>query len=159
IGDSRGYILRGGRLVQVTRDQSLVNQLIEAGELTEEQAENFEQKNIVLQSLGPMDAVVVDLTVVELRKGDTLLLCSDGLSGVVRKDEIEEVLRTVPAPQEACNVLTDRANQAGGHDNITVVVARFDGAGLKEPTQEDIDGLRFQRYPLPGKATMGSEKS
>ena len=116
--------------MQVTRDQSLVNQLIEAGQLTEEEAETFEHNNIILQALGTADTVQVDLTYVELRQGDTLLLCSDGLSGMVRFDEIREVLTTVAEPLEACKVLTDRANQAGGHDNITVIVAKFDGQGL-----------------------------
>ena len=122
VGDSRGYILRGDRLVQVTRDQSLVNQLIEAGQLTEEEAETFEHNNIILQALGTADSVQVDLTYVLLRRGDTLLLCSDGLSGMVRNDEIREILRSLDDPLEACKMLTDRANQAGGHDNITVVV-------------------------------------
>ncbi len=149
VGDSRAYILRGDRLVQVTRDQSLVNQLIEAGQLTEEEAETFEHNNIILQALGTADSVQVDLTFVELRQGDTLMLCSDGLSGMVRNDEIREVLRTVDDPLEACKVLTDRANQAGGHDNITVVVAKFDGDGLAPPELEDIEGLRYQKYPLP----------
>jgi PPM family protein phosphatase len=149
VGDSRAYILRGERLVQVTRDQSLVNQLIEAGQLTEEEAETFEHNNIILQALGTADTVQVDLTYVKLRRGDTLMLCSDGLSGMVRNDEIREVLRTVEDPLEACKVLTDRANQAGGHDNITVVIAKFDGAGLAEPTREDIDGLKYAKYQLP----------
>jgi serine/threonine protein phosphatase PrpC len=156
VGDSRAYILRGDRLVQVTRDQSLVNQLIEAGQLTEEEAETFEHNNIILQALGTADTVQVDLTYVLLRKADTLLLCSDGLSGMVRNDEIREILRSIDDPLEACKVLTDRANQAGGHDNITVVVAKFDGAGLKEPTQEDIDGLRYQKYQLPDPPTQSS---
>jgi PPM family protein phosphatase len=126
-----------------------VNQLIEAGQLTEEEAETFEHNNIILQALGTADSVQVDLTYVHLRKGDTLMLCSDGLSGMVRNDEIREVLRTVDDPLEACKVLTDRANQAGGHDNITVVVAKFEGEGVEGATQEDIDGLKYQKYRLP----------
>jgi PPM family protein phosphatase len=149
VGDSRAYILRGDRLVQVTRDQSLVNQLIEAGQLTEEEAETFEHNNIILQALGTADTVQVDLTYVLLKKGDTLMLCSDGLSGMVRNEEIREVLRTIDDPLETCKVLTDRANQAGGHDNITVVVAKFDGEGLTHATREDIEGLRYQKYQLP----------
>lgn len=156
VGDSRAYILRGDRLVQVTRDQSLVNQLIEAGQLTEEEAETFEHNNIILQALGTADTVQVDLTYVLLKKGDTLMLCSDGLSGMVRNDEIREVLRTVEDPLEACKTLTDRANQAGGHDNITVVVAKFDGDGLAEPTREDIDGLKYQKYQLPEPPSQGA---
>ncbi|MFS8066449.1 MAG: Stp1/IreP family PP2C-type Ser/Thr phosphatase [Byssovorax sp.] len=149
VGDSRAYILRGDRLVQVTRDQSLVNQLIEAGQLTEEEAETFEHNNIILQALGTADSVQVDLTYVLLRRGDTLLLCSDGLSGMVRNDEIREVLRSLDDPLEACKMLTDRANQAGGHDNITVVVAKFEGDDLLEPTREDIEGLKYTKYSLP----------
>jgi serine/threonine protein phosphatase PrpC len=149
VGDSRAYLLRGDRLVQVTRDQSLVNQLIEAGQLTEEEAETFEHNNIILQALGTADTVQVDLTYVHLRRGDTLMLCSDGLSGMVRNDEIREVLRTVEDPLEACKTLTDRANQAGGHDNITVVVAKFEGSSLVDPTRDDVDGLRYQKYQLP----------
>src|SRR5262249_28885094 len=118
VGDSRGYVLRREKLVQVTRDQSLVNQLIEAGQLTEAEAETLEHNNIILQALGTADTVQVDLTYVMLRRGDTLLLCSDGLSGMVRFDDIRDVLLTIPDPLEACKILTDRANQAGGHDNI-----------------------------------------
>jgi serine/threonine protein phosphatase PrpC len=149
VGDSRGYLLRGPRLVQVTRDQSLVNQLIEAGQLTEEEAETFEHNNIILQALGTSDTVQVDLTYVELRRGDRLMLCSDGLSGMVRNDEIREVLSTVEDSAEACRVLIERANQAGGHDNITVVVATFEGEGLAERTPADIESLRYEKYPLP----------
>ncbi|HZF56722.1 MAG TPA: Stp1/IreP family PP2C-type Ser/Thr phosphatase [Polyangiaceae bacterium] len=149
VGDSRAYILRGERLVQITRDQSLVNQLIEAGQLTEEEAETFEHNNIILQALGTADTVQVDLTFVPLRSGDTLMLCSDGLSGMIRNDEIREVLRSTDEPVEACKLLTERANQAGGHDNITVVVAKFEGAGLKAPTPSDIEGLRYAKYELP----------
>src|SRR4051812_8433843 len=155
VGDSRAYILRGDRLVQVTRDQSLVNQLIEAGQLTEEEAETFEHNNIILQALGTADTVQVDLTYVSLRQGDTLLLCSDGLSGMVRFDEIREVLTTVRDPLEACRVLTERANQAGGHDNITVIVSKFEGAGLPSSSHED--DLRYCKYPLPeGSGLLGA---
>ena len=142
VGDSRGYILRGDRLVQVTRDQSLVNQLIEAGQLTEEEAETFEHNNIILQALGTSDTVQVDLTYVELRKGDMLLLCSDGLSGMVRFDEMREILRSSREPLDLCKQLTERANAAGGHDNITVIIAQFDGEGLR--AAEDPEGLDLQ---------------
>ena len=148
VGDSRAYIVRNGRLVQVSRDQSLVNQLIEAGQLTEEEAETFEHNNIILQALGTAETVQVDLTFVDLRRGDVLLLCSDGLSGMIRGDEIREVLTTVPEPLEACRELTDRANRAGGHDNITVIVARFDGSALTDPSGDD-PPLTYQKYALP----------
>jgi hypothetical protein len=149
VGDSRGYLLRGERLVQITRDQSLVNQLIEAGQLTEEEAENFEHSNIILQALGTADAVQVDLTYTELRRGDGLLLCSDGLSGLVRDDEMREILLHNTDPAEACRLLVDEANEAGGHDNITAIVAVFDGDALRVASEEDVLALRYRKYPLP----------
>jgi protein phosphatase len=156
VGDSRGYVLRDGHLVQLTRDQSLVNQLIEAGQLTEEEAETFEHNNIILQALGTADTVQVDLTFCELRRGDTLLLCSDGLSGMVRFDDIREVLRTTPEPIDACKLLTERANQAGGHDNITVIVVQFEGEGLHVCDPEN-DPLKYRKYALPEEPADNTE--
>jgi PPM family protein phosphatase len=156
VGDSRAYLLRHGVLVQLTRDQSLVNQLIEAGQLTEEEAETFEHNNIILQALGTADTVQVDLTFCELQRGDTLLLCSDGLSGMVRFEDIRDVLFSTPEPVEACRLLTERANQAGGHDNITVIVVRFDGDDLKDPGDEN-EPLRYRKYPLPEAVGDGAE--
>jgi PPM family protein phosphatase len=158
VGDSRGYILRGGQLVQVTRDQSLVNQLIEAGQLTEEEAETFEHNNIILQALGTAETVQVDLTYAELRRGDILMLCSDGLSGMVRNDEIREVLKSAADPLEACKTLTERANMAGGHDNITVIVAQFDGDGL-QPLPEGGEPLKYRKYSLPEEPTDPARKA
>jgi serine/threonine protein phosphatase PrpC len=146
VGDSRAYVLRGDKFVQVSRDQSLVNQLIEAGQLTEEEAETFEHNNIILQALGTAETVQVDLTYVDLRLGDTLLVCSDGLSGMVRADEMREVLLSHREPFDACKELVDRANRAGGHDNITVIVAVFEGA-LSPPGPQDV--LAYQKYALP----------
>jgi protein phosphatase len=159
VGDSRAYLLRGDRLVQVTRDQSLVNQLIEAGQLTEEEAETFEHNNIILQALGTAESVQVDLTYVDLFRGDLLLLCSDGLSGMVRNDEIREVLMAFPDPLEACRELTDRANLAGGHDNVTVVVARFEGEGLSEPTPEDVEDLKYRKSEVVDGASKPADSS
>jgi protein phosphatase len=151
VGDSRGYILRGDTLVQVTRDQSLVNQLIEAGQLTEEEAETFEHNNIILQALGTSDTVQVDLTFAEVRKGDILLLCSDGLSGMVRFEDIREVLRSGMEPLDICKSLTERANAAGGHDNITVIIVQFDGPNLKEKDAEG-EPLKYRKYVLADEA-------
>jgi len=125
-----------------------VNQLIEAGQLTEEEAETFEHNNIILQALGTSDTVQVDLTYVELRKGDILLLCSDGLSGMVRFEEIRELLKSSVEPLDICKSLTERANQAGGHDNITVIVVQFDGNSLKPFGAPDEEPLKYRKYTL-----------
>jgi protein phosphatase len=149
IGDSRGYVLRAGTLTQVTRDQSLANQLIEAGQMTPEEARDFEHANIILQALGVMERVEVALTEVELRRGDVLLLCSDGLSGPVPDPEITAILRESAEPIEACRRLTEAARNAGGPDNITVIIARFGGEALPEPTAADV--VRYQPFdPGPG---------
>jgi protein phosphatase len=150
VGDSRAYIYRAGALVQVTRDQSLVNQLIEAGQLTEAEADSFEHNNIILQALGTAETVQVDLTYVDLLRGDTLLMCSDGLSGMVKSDEIKSVLAANPDPKQACQTLIERANKAGGHDNITVIIVKFDGAGLSDPGSQD-PPLVYRKYALPEK--------
>lgn len=148
VGDSRCYVLREGELVQVSRDQSLVNQLIEAGQLTEAEAETFEHNNIILQALGTADTVQVDLTYVDLCAGDVVLLCSDGLSGMIRGQEILDVLLQFEDPKEASRALTERANEAGGHDNITAVVARLVGGNLPAPGGDEPPPA-YQKYELP----------
>ena len=137
VGDSRAYLVRGGVAQQITKDQSLMQRLVEAGELTQEEAEQSERRNIILQALGPEPTIKVDLTSQQLRRGDVLVLCSDGLSGQVRTDEIARVVSDEPDLMAACKRLIDRANEAGGPDNITVIAARFDGDGLILPGATD----------------------
>jgi PPM family protein phosphatase len=130
IGDSRAYLVRQGEARQLTRDQSLTQRLVEVGELTEEQAEASERRNIILQALGPDALVKVDLSWQSLQQQDVLIICSDGLSTVVRRDDISQVVRESPDIETVCRTLVDLANERGGPDNITVVVVRFDGDGL-----------------------------
>jgi serine/threonine protein phosphatase PrpC len=146
VGDSRAYLLRNGQLKQLTKDQSLVNQLIEAGHLTEAEAEAFEHSNIILQALGTSETVQVDLTFVELRRGDRLMLCSDGLSGLVSADTLRDTLTAFDDPAECTAALIRHAEASGGHDNITVVVTDFDGEDLELPRETDSFG--YLQYPL-----------
>jgi protein phosphatase len=147
VGDSRAYLVRDGVARQITKDQSLMQKLIEAGELTEEEAEHSERRNIILQALGPESAIRVDLTHQVVRRGDTLVLCSDGLSGQVTKEEIATIVSEESELTVACRRLIDRANEKGGPDNITVIVARFDGEGLAGAGAEDEIGHHV--FPLP----------
>lgn len=133
VGDSRAYLVRGGVVYQVTRDQSMVQALVEAGALTEEEAEGSAYRNMILQALGTAESVQVDLTYQELCRGDLVLLCSDGLSRMVRKEEIAYAAANIPDLPSLCEALIDLANSRGGPDNITVVVARVDGPGLADP--------------------------
>ncbi|MGH9885935.1 MAG: Stp1/IreP family PP2C-type Ser/Thr phosphatase [bacterium] len=150
VGDSRAYIVRDGVARQITKDQSLMQKLIEAGELTEEEAEHSERRNIILQALGPEPSIKVDLTHQIVRRGDALVLCSDGLSGQVSKDDIASVVAGEPDLTNACRELIDRANSNGGPDNITVIIARFDGAGLQGPAVEDHVGHTVFQLPETG---------
>lgn len=142
VGDSRAYLVRNGVGQQITKDQSLMQKLIEAGELTEEEAEQSERRNIILQALGPEATIKVDLTHQRVRRGDVLVLCSDGLSGQVRADEITRIVTEEKDLVAACKRMIDRANEMGGPDNITVIVARFDGEGLADPAESDDVGHR-----------------
>lgn len=150
IGDSRGYLVRDGVARQITKDQSLMQKLIEAGELTEEEAAQSERRNIILQALGPEATIKVDLTYQQLRKGDTLVLCSDGLSGQVTRDEIAQVVTDEEDLVQACKRLIDLANEAGGPDNITVIIARFEGKGLESAHDEDHVGHKVFTLPDGG---------
>jgi|tagenome__1003787_1003787.scaffolds.fasta_scaffold20876391_1 serine/threonine protein phosphatase PrpC len=144
IGDSRAYLVRGSEAIQLTKDQSLMQRLVDAGELTETEAEQSERRNIILQALGPDPRVKVDLTHQPVRRGDTLILCSDGLSGLVRREEFAGLAQQHRDPQALCAALIDLANARGGPDNITVITARFEGEGLPEAAGED--GVGYQSY-------------
>jgi protein phosphatase len=147
VGDSRAYLVRNGVGVQLTKDQSLMQRLVDAGELTEEEAEKSERRNIILQALGPDPKVRVDLTNQQIREGDAVVLCSDGLSGQISRDEIAEVVAQANKDlMQICGELIEVANDRGGPDNITVVVARFGGKELKAPSGEEEAG--HQVYPL-----------
>ncbi|MBC7171810.1 MAG: hypothetical protein H5U40_05265 [Polyangiaceae bacterium] len=122
-----------------------MNQLIEAGQLTEEEAEAFEHSNIILQALGTTEQVSVDLTFHELCDGDRVMLCSDGLSGLVHFEMIREVLADTPDIRQCCIRLVEMANAGGGHDNITCIVADFHGPGLLPADRPG--AMAFQRYP------------
>jgi protein phosphatase len=146
VGDSRGYLIRNAEAIQLTTDQSLMQRLVDAGELTEEEAEQSERRNIILQALGPDPRIKVDLTYQPLQRGDVLVICSDGLSGQVKREEIGTLVGESPDLMTLCTRLIDLANSRGGPDNITTVAARFDGAGLVEAGTEATVG--HQTYAL-----------
>src|SRR5881394_1244516 len=155
IGDSRCYVLRDGKLAQVTKDQSLAWQLIEAGAMTPEEAKAFEHANIILQALGVQEHVEVVLSQVELRRGDVAVLCSDGLHGPVSDEEMLSILIGEPNLQKAGEGLIQKALDRDGPDNITVVLARFDGEGLAPPGPDD--KVVFTAYD-PGRDPTGVGK-
>jgi protein phosphatase len=127
VGDSRAYLIRAGGIQQITRDQSLVGQLVQAGHITEEEAERHAYKNVILQALGAAPRVNVAVDRLPLRDLDILVMCSDGLSNKVRADEMLQIIDRAPSLKEACQHLIHLANQRGGEDNITVLVSQFTG--------------------------------
>jgi protein phosphatase len=153
VGDSRAYVWRKGRFTQVTRDQSLVNQLLETGHITPEQAKFFEHSNVILQALGVQEEVEVQLSKVELRKGDRFIVCSDGLVGVVTDEEIAAVVGACDDLDEAARILIELANGAGGPDNISVITAE---AGGEIPEATDADALEYQLWKIDPEPSLAS---
>ena len=133
VGDSRAYLLRDGNLRLLTEDHTLVHRMVTEGEISQEEAETHPQRSVLTRALGVETVVDVDDDTVQVRPGDRLLLCTDGLTSMVSVQAIEEVLRAVPDPQEAAQRLVQMANEGGGTDNTTVVVLDFsdDGAAAR----------------------------
>ena len=125
VGDSRAYIIRGGIARQMTKDQSLVQRMVDAGKLTPEQAERSEHRNIILQALGPEKAIVPELTRDRLMNDDVIVLCSDGLSNQMSAVEIASMAAKHADLEALCDALIQRALDTGAPDNVTVVVGRY----------------------------------
>jgi serine/threonine protein phosphatase PrpC len=132
VGDSRAYLLRDGRMRQLSRDQSLVQLLVDGGVMTPEQAKHAPQKNVILQAMGLAADVRTAVARLHLRRGDTVLICCDGLSNAVTDEELGSLL-VGSTPGDACARAIALANERGGEDNLTVIVARFDGGALSPP--------------------------
>jgi PPM family protein phosphatase len=140
LGDSRGYLVRNGNIAQMTKDQSLVAQLVADGALRPEEAKNHPRRNVILQALGVQAQIKVAITCVDLKRGDRVVLCSDGLWGKIEPEEISEHIERAN-PALACERLVQLARERGGEDNITIIIAAFDGEGLPEAGPDDIPGL------------------
>ncbi|MGX2995998.1 Stp1/IreP family PP2C-type Ser/Thr phosphatase [Streptomyces sp. JNUCC 64] len=123
VGDSRAYLLRDGVLTQITQDHTWVQRLVDEGRITEEEATTHPQRSLLMRALGSGDHVEPDLSIREVRAGDRYLICSDGLSGVVSHQTMEETLASYQGPQETVQELIQLALRGGGPDNITVIVA------------------------------------
>lgn len=127
VGDSRAYMYRDGELRQVTQDHTLIAEMLRSGALKPEDATNHRFRHVITNVVGGNDAGInIEAHALEVQAGDRLLLCSDGLTEMVPHAEIVATLRTEPDPEAACATLLTRANEAGGRDNITLVIVRFD---------------------------------
>ncbi len=124
VGDSRAYMLNEAGLEQITNDHSLVDRLVETGQLTRDEAAVHPQKNVLYRAVGQSRALEVDTHVRSIPRGERLLLCSDGLWGMVSEADIANLIRGAPSLQEGCQNLVAAANEAGGRDNVTVILWR-----------------------------------
>ena len=139
VGDSRGYVIRGGQIKLVTKDQSLVQQLVDVGQISEEEAETHMFRNVILQALGAQAELSPVTGRVRLFRDDLLLLCSDGLSGKLRAEDMQSIVAASGGDLAvACRHLVDEANARGGEDNITVILARATGEDLPSPDSNRI---------------------
>lgn len=125
VGDTRVYYLDHNGLKQITQDHSLVNRLVELGQISTQEAQQHPQRNFLYRAVGQGPELKVDTYFQPLKSDSYLILCSDGLWNTVPEEEMIDVIRGSYSPQEACNTLIDRANEYGGEDNITVVLARI----------------------------------
>jgi PPM family protein phosphatase len=138
VGDSRAYLLRDGRLSQLTRDHSLVAELERSGQISAEAAEHHPQRSIITRALGPEPNVEVDTYTLAARDGDVILISSDGLTSMISDEEVASILRAGGSLEEAADALVRAANQSGGKDNITVVLFRLaEGGGVGSDGDEE----------------------
>ena len=131
VGDSRAYLMHAGKLTQITRDHSLMADMIESGQITPEEARFHPNRSVITRALGNDPHMIPDLYEIHVEAGDRLMLCSDGLTSMVEDDTIEAVMNRVVDPQRCASTLVNEAIAAGGSDNVTVIVANAVGLGEK----------------------------
>jgi protein phosphatase len=157
VGDSRVYRIRRGEIAQLTTDHSWVSEQLQRRMITQEEARTHRWKNVITRALGNKNAIDVDLETLDLEDGDLYLLCTDGLSGLVSDQVILETLTCQHDQlEDACKELVVQANAAGGHDNITVVLVKYNG----EPTTDNGQPTTDNGQPTTdnGQPTMDNEK-
>jgi PPM family protein phosphatase len=138
VGDSRVYLIRNAKIIQLTKDQSLVQQLIDSGQIQPEEAESHTFKNVILQALGAQSEIYPVASRLIPKRGDVLLVCSDGLSNKIRNGEmLQIIMENDNNLAQAAIQLVKTANDNGGEDNITLILAKLSGSGLTEPTEEE----------------------
>ena len=156
VGDSRAYLFRAGELSLLTEDHTLVHKMVMEGEITEEEAETHPHRSILTRALGVDATVQVDESDVEVGDGDRILLCSDGLTGMVGDGQIREILGRNEDPQSAVDELVKEANRAGGIDNITAVILDFvdDGSDTQQTAAAEVPHAPTQERPIPRRSDI-----
>ncbi len=155
VGDSRAYLMRGGELKPVTEDHSLVAELVRSGDLTRAQASEHPQKNLITRALGAEDTVEVDTAVLPVEPDDRFVLCSDGLTDMVPETKLQEVLASSPDPEKATRTLIRAALDAGGADNVTVVIIDVSEEEPPPPERGSRGGTQEMRSLSPERSNGG----
>ncbi len=151
VGDSRAYLIRGGQVKQVSQDHSWVAEQVRAGILTEDQARTHAQRNVITRCLGTQADVEIDVFAEPIVEGDSLVLCTDGLSGLISEDDLQRIVNQF-VPQESVYHLVERANENGGPDNITAIVMRVQEVGREPPNS-------YRPVPVDGRETAGDART
>jgi protein phosphatase len=149
VGDSRAYVFRNDKLVQLTRDQTYLNYLAEIGAEMPEEPERDSRKSILTQAVGTSETIDVRVTYTKIRQGDVILLCSDGLYNMVKPPEMMGMLKSGDPLQAKCKSLVQKANEGGGTDNITLILADLSGLGLPPADSEagvEMKGFREEDF-------------
>jgi PPM family protein phosphatase len=146
VGDSRAYLLRDGELIRLTRDHSLVGELVARGKLTEEQAETHPQRSVITRALGPEPDVQVDVQAYHARSGDVFMVCSDGLTSMVPESRVKPILEGAGSLEQAGRELIAAANDAGGRDNITVILFRVEEVDDRRGTDGDVLTTEYDTF-------------
>src|SRR5215210_6839464 len=169
VGDSRAYLLRDGDLIRLTKDHSLVGELVARGKLTEEQAEQHPQRSVITRALGPEADVQVDIDIFPAKAGDLFLLCSDGLTSMVHEPKLRPLFEQADSLEQLGKRLIDAANEAGGRDNITVVLFRLEeieaggrageaaAATPQEGVTSEYETFKGDAAPAPGEGATRPE--
>ncbi len=160
VGDSRAYLFRNGTLQRLTQDHSLVDELVRRGKLTEEQAAEHPQRSIITRALGPEPDVEVDTWTYPARPGDVVLLCSDGLTSMISEERVRAVLESQDNLDAAADALIGEANEAGGRDNIPVVLFRLEEVGDEDgANDETMVGVAVPRVPAADSEADGGRET
>jgi serine/threonine protein phosphatase PrpC len=138
IGDSRAYIMRNGRIKQLTTDQTMIQVMLDSGLITPQAAANSANRNILLQAIGAQEHLQVAVNAIELKQNDLFLICSDGLSGKISTEDMAEIINGGKSLDEIAKEMIELAKQRGGEDNISLILTHFSGDGLKHHTQETL---------------------
>jgi serine/threonine protein phosphatase PrpC len=155
VGDSRAYVVRNGKIYRLTKDQSMVQTLIDSGIIQPEEAETHPYRHVILQSLGAEPTVYPVTSTIDLYSGDSLLLCSDGLSNMLKDETMQDLILETPDLEASCQLLLESANARGGKDNITLILAALEYREVLEVSESEMGVVQQPQHQAPALLAAG----